>query len=147
MNAPPESFEAVDLDVLLGEWLIQIKKPDGSDYEPDSVLSLHRCMACYRKDVGYKHNIVTDELFSTSRDVLNTVRKQLKAKGKGTKPNRAEPLDQQTVKHLWQSGQLGMQSAQSLLNTVWYFNTELLGFRGADENRQLRWGTYVLPKD
>ncbi len=143
----PEQIERPDLDVFIGEWLMQLKKPDGDLYEPDSILSFHRCIARHLKDQGYKYNIVNDDIFVTSRDVLQTIRKQLKSKGKGNKPNRAEPLDQNVIKKLWDSGQLGLHSAKSLLNTMWYFNTELFGFRGGDENRQLRWGDVDLVKE
>ena len=62
----------------------------------------------------------------------------------GNKPNRAEPLDEGTIKKLEDSGQLGLHSAHALLNTVWYFNTELYGFRGSDENCQLKWVMWRL---
>ena len=41
----------------------------------------------YLRDEGYGHDIVTDQLFSSSRDVLQAKRRRLKAEGKGNRPN------------------------------------------------------------
>ena len=40
-----------------------------------------------------------------------------------------------------------VHSPEALLNTIWYLNTKLLGFRGNDESRQLRWGNFKLESD
>ena len=42
---------------------------------------------------------------------------------------------------------VGVHSPEALLNTIWYLNTKLLGFRVNDESRQLRWGNFKLESD
>lgn len=66
--------------------------------------------------------------------------------GLGNRPNKAESLTENKEEKLWSSSQLGTHSPESLLNTVWYVNTKLLGIgvikmEGGielkiDENRQ-----------
>ena len=141
-----EFIPADDLDTYLGAWLLAIRKQDGSDYEPDSLTSFHRGIARFLKAQGYEHCILKDDKFSTSRSVLAAKRKQLKSKGLGNKPNHAEPIPDDMVETLWKKGILGMHNAISLLNTVWFLNTELLGLRGSHKNRQMMWGDFEVEK-
>ena len=72
--------------------------------------------------------------FEMSKKVLEVKHKELKGKGKGNRPNRSKALFGDEIEKLWLSGSLGTHSPQALLNSVWYFNTKLLGLRGCDEN-------------
>ena len=85
-------------------------------------------------------------MFETSRSVLAARRKQLKSKGLGNKPNRAECLTDANVDILWESGQMGMHNASALTNMIWFLNTELLGLRGSHESRQMCWGDFEKKK-
>ena len=80
-----------------------------------------------------------DALFDTSRSVLAARRKQLKSQGLGNKPNRADPISDD-VELLWDTGALGTHNAVSLMNTVCFLNTELLGLRGSHDSRLMLWG-------
>ena len=82
-----------------------------------------------------------------SIQVLQARRKELKSKGLGNKPNKADNLTQADEDKLWESDQLGLNTPTALLNTVWFNNTKLFGFRGCDENRQLKWGDVTLKND
>ena len=135
------------LDIYVGEWLLSLKKPDGSDYEPDSITSFHRSIDRHLRSKGYAFSLVKSTEFDTSKQVLNAKRKELTSLGKGNHPNRAEPLSEKDEELLWSSGQLGLGSPQSLFNTVWYHMTKLFGFRGGHESRQLKWGDVELKRD
>lgn len=65
----------------------------------------------------------------------------------GNKPNKADNLSAKDEDILWEKGQLGCNTPEALLNTVWYNNTKLFGFRGSDENRQLKWGDLEMKID
>lgn len=54
------------------------------------------------------------------RDVLAAKRKELKAKGKGNRPNAADRLEEDQVELLWQSGVLGDKHPRTLQNTMYY---------------------------
>ena len=125
---PPE-----DLDTYLGEWMLNLKKADGSDYEPDSITSFHCGVSRYLKDNGYGVNIVNDSRFETSNRVLKAKRKQLKSAGLGNKPNKAEPISDEHLELLWEKGLIGMHSAKALLNMLYL--TEGFGLRASHESR------------
>ncbi|XP_033730156.1 uncharacterized protein KIAA1958-like [Pecten maximus] len=136
-----------ELDIYIGGFLLSLQKNDGSNYEPDTLTSFHRGIDRYLRENGYLVNILTSDLFSTSRQVLQSRRKELKQKGLGNRPNKAEPVSENEEEMLWECGQLGHGNPHALLNTVWFNNTKLLGFRGCDENRQLKWGDIELKRD
>ncbi len=65
--------------------------------------------------------------------------------GKCNTPNKADhenQLCQSTVE-----GTLGIYNPESLLHTMWYYTTKLLGFKGFHEARQLKWGDFTNIND
>ena len=108
----PVEIPPGELDTLIGEWLLSLKKATGGDYEPDSLTSFHRGIARYLRDSGYGIDIVNHPSFQTSNRVLGAKRKQLKAAGLGNKSNKAEPLSDEHVKQLWRTGTMGLHSAK-----------------------------------
>jgi hypothetical protein len=123
---------------------MDLKREDGSDYEPDTLTSFHRAIKRKLDEIGYGFDMVKSSEFKTSKKVLEARRKDLKQSGKGNRPNKAEPLSVADEEKLWQIGQLGMHSPESLYNTVWYYNAKLFGFRGCQEARNLKWGDIEL---
>ena len=65
---------------------------NGTDYEPDTLTSYHRSIARYLKENKYPFDMVTDKQFQTPRTVLMSKRKELKQKGKGSKPQASETI-------------------------------------------------------
>ncbi|XP_033725294.1 zinc finger MYM-type protein 3-like [Pecten maximus] len=130
-----------ELDTYIGGFLLSLQKNDGSNYKPDTLTSFHRGINRCLRENGYLVNILTSDLFSTSRQVLQSRRKELKQKGLGNRPNKAQPVSENEEEILWECGQ------HALLNTVWFNNTKRLGFGGCYENRQLKWGDIELKTD
>ena len=140
ITVEPEHIDGTRLDTLIGEWLLQLRKKNGSEYEPDTLLSFHRGLDRHLRDKGYEHSILFDKMFDTSRSVLQARRKQLKSQGLGNKPNWAEALSDENIEMLWSQGIMGTHNASALLHMLWFLNTELLGLRGSHESRQMLWG-------
>lgn len=64
-----KDFETTQLDALIGKWLMNSKKENGEQYEPDTLTSFHRCVDRYLVEAIYPHSILTSPLFDTSRKV------------------------------------------------------------------------------
>ena len=139
------------MDVLVGAFLKEAtyKARDGSikEYESDSLTSLHRGIERYLKENGYKQSLVTSDDFAGSRKVLETRRKELKGKGKGNKPNKADPITPDEEEKMWEVGALGDTDGETLQNTIYYIFGKCFGFRGSDEARQLAWGDVEILVD
>ncbi len=65
--------------------------------------------------------------------------------GKANIPNKADILEPKHEQQLWDcnvEGTIGLNDPESLLCTVWFHTTNMLGFRGCHEARQLKWGDF-----
>ena len=123
-------------------FLLELKKPNNTDYEPDTLTSFHRSINRQLEEIGYGYSLVDSKEFKLSKKVLESRRRDLKQKGLGNRPNVAHPLSKNDEEKLWETKQFGSETPQSLINTAWYFNAKLFGFRGVHESRQLMWGGF-----
>ena len=74
-------------------FFMDIAKKDGSQYEPVSLTSLHRILQCYLNDKGSTINLLKDERFKTSREVLSAKKKELVVQNaKGNRPQAAREV-------------------------------------------------------
>ena len=60
--------------------------------------------------------------FSVSRAALKSKQKELKSQGKGNKPNAADELCKKDTKYLYEKRELGLFTADSLINKLWLNN-------------------------
>ena len=80
----PEVIPEMELDKYLAMFVLSIKKSNGQDYEPDSLVSKYNSVGGYLREKR-KLNINHDTAFNHSRDVLSKKCKQLKDAGKGAR--------------------------------------------------------------
>ena len=72
---------------------------------------------------------------------------ELTFEGIGTTTRQAEPISEETEQQLWDKGFLGKDTAKSLSNTMFYYNSKLFGLRGVDEHRNLTTDQFFLGSD
>ena len=89
-------------------------------------------------------NFLSDDRFLGFQKTLDARMKQLHSSGIGVSQKQAEPITPNKEERLWQSGQLGGVSSQSLFNTVFYYNCKLFGMRAMDEHRSLKCSSFHL---
>ena len=105
-------------------------KKDGTEYPPKTLYQIVCCFKRHFKANG-KHNInpLSNEEFGNFRQTLDAEMLRLHCKGLETQPKQAEPINEDEESRLWGSGELGKQSSQALLNTVYYYNCKMFGLR------------------
>lgn len=103
----PEAIPPEELDTYLAKFLLNIRKKDGSEYEPDTLSSFRSSIWRQLRQKGYKHNILSDPAFSHSSDVLLAKRKQLKSMGLGNRPNKSNPFTKEEIELLYERKALG----------------------------------------
>lgn len=103
----PETISSEELDGYLAKFMLNIRKNDGSEYEPDTLSSFRSSIWRELREKGYKHNIMTDPSFSHSTAVLLAKRKQLKSQGMGNKPMKSNPFSKEEIEILYQRKALG----------------------------------------
>ena len=96
-----------ELDNYLSHFLLlEIRKPEGEEYEPDSLTSYRISIDRFLREKGYRYSLIESREFSKHREVLKAKRKELKAKGKGRKPNAANSLSKEDRTQLYKEGYL-----------------------------------------
>ena len=135
-----ENIDAKDLDVLIANFLLQVRKKDGEQYEPTSLRSFVSSFDRYLRKKDYSSTIMEGKEFRKTKEALVAKRKELKKDGKGNKPNAARMLTDEEVDILYGQDLLGCSSSEALINTIWLNNTQFFGLRGCQEHRDMRWG-------
>ena len=87
-----ENIDAKDLDVIIANFLLQVRKKDGEQYEPTSLRSFVSSFDRYLKKKDYSPTIVEGKEFRKTKEALVAKQKELKKEGKGNKPNAARML-------------------------------------------------------
>lgn len=90
---------------------------------------------------------MTSDIFSSSRAVQESRRKELKSQGLGNRPNRSEMISDSMIELLWEKNELGKVSPRALQNAIFVAFTNGFGFRGCHESRQLALGGVELKCD
>ena len=89
-----EDTPADELKILICRFLMEVKKKDGGAYEPATLQSFQRSLQRYLNDKNSKLNILKDQEFLKSREVLLSNKKQLVFdEAKGNRPHAAKELD------------------------------------------------------
>ena len=141
------TISKLELCELLCNYFIQLKNPDGSNYEPRTV----RGMLGSFKDTGkiriMDASIISGLDFVKLTSVQKTKQYILKSERLGDLPRRAESLSDEDVNKLWQCNQLGPNNPESILNTLWWNNTIYFGIRSIKPLVDMKWGDITVHTD
>ena len=74
-----EKIPSEELNILLCRFFMDVRKKDGGVYEPGSLASLLRSIQHYVNDNNSSTNIVKDQEFAKSREVLSARKRQRKS--------------------------------------------------------------------
>ena len=77
INVKMESYCPQALDGLLNKFYIEIRKKDGTDYEPDSLRVMQTAIDRYLRPNNYPVSIITGRDFIKSQETLDAKAKQL----------------------------------------------------------------------
>ena len=146
-NFNAKNVPADALDKLLGKFFKDVRKQNGSEYEPDSLSSFQRSIQRRLRELKVSFNILKDEEFCRSREVLAAKRKNIVKQGRGNKPNACRELTSEEEEKLFESGAFGYHNPEALQRTLWWFFSLHFGFRARDESRKLCWGDLELQTD
>jgi len=122
-----EDIPPKELYTLLAHFFIKVRKLNRDEFKPGTLTSFQRSFDRYLRQHRKNYNIVQDKIFESSYEVLESKRKQLRLSGKGGHPNKALGLTNDVLAKFWSKKQLGDQSPEALLCTVWLNNTMHFG--------------------
>lgn len=84
----------------------------------DVIISVDR----YLRKHGYLLSLLNDKEFHELQDILEKKQKQLKAIGKGNKPNSTDPPTDEQIDEFYRVGVLRIKTPRALLSTDWMNN-------------------------
>ena len=126
------------MDNVLQSFFAEIRKSDGTEYEPECLRVILSAMDRYLRDKGREYSILKDKKFDSCRKVLNGKAIELREKGMGKRKNKSDTLDTHEEEKLWQLKVLGGKNPKSLNYTIFYLISQQFGTRGCQEHHQLR---------
>ena len=95
---------ANELDLILSKFFISVRKQTGTEYEPGTLSGFKQSFQHYLHEKGSLINILRDNEFSKSREVLAANRKNLVRQGKGNCPNATRELTEAEEDALFENG-------------------------------------------
>ena len=123
ININMETISPAALDEILQKYYLEVRKQDGSEYEPDSLQVMQAALERYLSDKKYPYSLISGREFSTSRAVLDAKAKQLRMNGYGKRQNRAQPYNPPEEELVCSSGSLGDHSGAALTNVNFGFRS------------------------
>ena len=128
-----------DLNRYISRFIHEAVKKDGSPYPPNSLYQLVVSIQRYLREYGCPEVSFFDSsvaVYDTLRKSLDARMKELTAQGLGERKS-AEPITRDMEATLWEKGVFSRNSAQGLLNIVYFYNCKVFGLRAGDEHRNL----------
>ncbi|KAG8040522.1 hypothetical protein G9C98_002518 [Cotesia typhae] len=111
---------ADELNYSLCHFVKEVRKPNGSEYAPDTIYYLCLGIQQYLFENNRIDNIFTDTFYEQFTDCLNDVAKKF-----SVLYNDAQYIVTRVEEeHLWECKQLGAHSPHVLLSTLMFFNTK-----------------------
>ncbi|XP_060554752.1 uncharacterized protein KIAA1958-like [Ruditapes philippinarum] len=149
INENREIFEIPEneLSSLLCRFLVSVRKQNGDEYEPSVLRGMISSFDRQLRRKGYEQTIALGPGFAKVRETLSMKQRQLKKDGRGNLPKKSEPLSDKDIDHLWNSDQLGTRTPDTILQTLWLYNTIHFGLRSCQEHRDMCWGDISLMAD
>jgi len=134
-----ESFSPQALDESLTKFYAEVRKRNGSEYEPDSLREMQTSIDRYLRQKNYPDSIISGREFKKSQETLNSKAKLLRYQGKGKRLNRAQPYSKVGEEIFWTEGKLGNHNGVAFTNVNFKNLSEHTGFR----SRQDHYNAYV----
>lgn len=122
-----------ELNYSLCLFVKEVRKPNGSEYAPDTIYYLCLGIQQYLYENNRIDNIFCDAFYEKFTDCLNDVSKKF-----SLLYNESQYIVTRVEEeHLWESKQLGAHSPLVLLNTLMFFNTKHFSLTTVNEHLQL----------
>ena len=99
-----ENIPAAELQQLAKKFVLGVRKKNGEEYEPSSLRGFLQSVDRYLRKKGCTFSLLNDKEFCEVQDILKKKQKQVKAIGKGNKPNSADTLTDEEIEEFYRAG-------------------------------------------
>lgn len=146
-----ETLPKSTLNELIANFLVNVRKKSGEEYEPSTLRGIFCSINRYLVAANYypedsELTIVTDPEFKKTRKALAAKQKELKGKGKGSRPRKARALTKEEVDLLFEEKVFTLENPEGLLWLNFWNICKHFGIRPGEESRNIRWKDVTLHK-
>ena len=99
------------------------------------------------KSTSYPKSIREDNIFLPCRQVMERKARKLRSEGKAKRPHCAQSLNAEEEEILWECGQLGTFTPESLTITVFWMLIQHFGLLGRQQHHDMKMGDFCFAKD
>ena len=142
-----EDIPFQELNLLLSKFVIEVRRGDGANFEPDTLSSYVRSVQCYLNEKGKFVLLKEQPEFRRLQDALGAKRKELKKKALEINPTHAGRFYCLRKQKLFERERFSFRDPLGLQRALWWHISKHFGFRGRDGSRSLKWGDVKLAKD
>ncbi|CAB4039264.1 Hypothetical predicted protein [Paramuricea clavata] len=130
-----ENIPAKELNVQLAKFFMNVRKRNGSVYEPTSLKDFQRSLQRYLNDKSSTMNILQDQVFAKSREVLIAKKRELvQQHAKGNRPQACRELTTAEEDKFFELGLFGKHDPEVLQRTVCGFFLFISAFERQQQN-------------
>lgn len=145
-----ETMDAVQLNFYLGRFIRRVRRKDGKEYPAKTLYYISCGILRYLRDreIHDKNFLdAADPRFAGFRKILDSKKKDALSRGVGGKRKQADPILPEDEAVIWEKGIFGMNNAETLQYTVFFYCCKLFGLRGHDEHHSLECNQFLLGED
>ncbi|XP_046377831.2 uncharacterized protein KIAA1958-like [Haliotis rufescens] len=130
-----------DLNRTLMLFLSEVRNQKREEYRGNTLYEIVSSLQYYLRRNGVVVNFFESSCYTGMRSVLDAKMKLLARKGIGVEKRQADVITEQQEDVLWETGILGEDTPQKLLDTLVYLIGLNFALRAGDEHRYLRSGS------
>lgn len=127
-----------NLVYALTRFLAEVKKMDGNDFPPKMLYEILIAVQFHLETLGFCWKFLEDEAFKDLKFTLDNLMKVRCQSGLGNNVRQAQVITFQEEDIMWNTGVLGVDSLQKLLDTLVYLLGLSCALRAGKEHRVLR---------
>ncbi|XP_062517096.1 zinc finger MYM-type protein 2-like [Corticium candelabrum] len=113
-----------EMNYWLARFMHEVRRQDGKLYPPFTMQQIVAGLQCSKDD----------SQFSLLRSALDARMKELTRQNVGTLKKHAQVVTADMETSFWEKGVFGSSSAQTLLDTLFFYSCKLFGMRSGDEH-------------
>ena len=137
--SPFDALDKMQLNLTLSRFIQEVRKQDGSEYYGGTLKDIVICIQMHLKEKNMYDFFKDPDFFQLVNTLDNVMKSQAQA-GIGTVAKQAQIITVQEENKLWETGVLGSDKPETLVDTLFYLIGMHFALRGGQEHRNLRGG-------
>ena len=128
-----------ELDFWLCRFIVKIRRKDGTEYPPNTLLSITSGIQRHMRENGRPETVLlaTNNMYvPTFQKAIGFRMKELTSKGVGIHSKRADPVTEMDEHKLWEASTFNLDTGNGLNYAVFFYNCKLFGFREMDKTQE-----------